>query len=203
MTEPEPLKQPRLQLGNKIEVSKYRDKIATMLLMKKGYAPILRYMDEMDFHTDLLVLKGFETNYVSKLSQEARERLTAVEMTARKERNEKIVSQAVHATLSRVESIITLIEHTEDQITLMEMNPRMSPFERDVLGKYYDKLLYYRTQLERSRTDSEVEIERTKAIKQVAEVAISWMKDRPDVVNTFIKQIIAIRDRQPDPLKAS
>lgn len=184
-----------MQLGNKIEVSPHRDKIAKMLLMKKGYMTILRYMDEIDFHTDLLVLKGFEANYVSHLNNEARELLIAEEMEQRKARDEKVVSQAVHARLSRVESIVNLIEHTEDQITAMELNPRMSPFERDVLGKYYDKLLYFRGQLEKARTESEIEIERTKAIKQVAEVAIEYLKGDPNHVDTFIKRVIAIKDR--------
>ncbi len=193
----DPIKQPlRPAPGSKLENSSHRDHVATMLLIRKGYSTILRWLDSQDSHVDISTLKEFETNYVSKLDQQVRDRLIQLALTEENQRNQMIINKSVHARMSRVESLMLLIAKVEAQVEELESKDNLSPFDRDTHGRCLDRIRYYREQLEKARIESEVEIARVKAIEQVATIALEFLKDKPDAAERFIKRAAAVREHR-------
>lgn len=180
--------------GAKIENSPYRDQIAAFLLMKRGKRYCLEFLEEQKFDVVYATVKGFEINYVSKLSQDMRDALTAPYRAEEAKRNAEIVTQAVHARVSRVESIIRSIEGIEEQKEELESRGSlMSSFDHMAVLKCVDQIQKYRLDLEHALMESEIEKERVNAITQVVAIALEYLKDRPEEVQQFAKRIAAIR----------
>lgn len=192
---PEPLKQPIRQLpGAKINSSPYRDEVATLLLQRKGYAQAMRYLESQGMKVDYMTVKHFEENYVSLLDQEVRDELLKKAREKEAKRNSGIITQAVHAHISRVDSLIRLIEETEEMKAQLQCEGQTA-YIRQSVGECLDRIRYFREQLEKARVESEVELEREKAIEQVALTALEYLKGKPEDAERFIKQVESIKNR--------
>lgn len=182
--------------GSKLANSPHADAVTVMLLMRKGYASILRYLDNQKFHVDILTLKEYETNFVSKLAQDVRDVLVKKAQEDENGKQQQLINRAVHARLSRVESLMVLIAKAEDQATQIEEKGNPTSFDREFHGRCLDRIRYYRDQLEKARLESEVELERAKAIEAVANVGLEYLKDNPTLAEEFINHVTAIRDHR-------
>jgi len=192
----EPVKQPLNRLpGTKIADSPFADEVMKLLLLRKGYAPCLRFLETNNYKVSLQTLKDFELNFVSKLAQDLRDKIIVEAKAEEAKRNEMIVSQVSHAQVSRAESLITLIKDTENQLAVLNGNPEPSAYQDHLKKECRDAILYYRGQLEKVRIESEVELERGRAIEAVAAIALEYMKGRPEDADRFIERVAELQDR--------
>lgn len=194
-----PTQQPfRPPKGEKIAKSPHAETVAAMLLLGKGYSRCLAYLKEVGMPVAHDTVKQFETNFVFKLAQDVRDKLTNKILEEEVKKGNELVEEVVHAQLSYVDSVTELIGDSERQIQKLDQIERQTPQIADIKGKYLDRIRFYREKLEKARLESEVEIERRKAIELVARAALAYLKKRPEDAEEFIKTVESISDRSID-----
>lgn len=191
-----PTQQPfRPPKGEKIAKSPHAEAVAAMLLLGKGYSRCLEYLESKEMPVSHFTLKQFETNFVFKLAQDVKDALMSKILNEEADKETKLVEEVVHAQMSYVDSIIELIGDTERQIQKLDQIEKPTAHVIDIKGKYLDRIRFYREKLEKARMESEVEIERRKAIELVAGAALVYLKGRPEDAEEFIKTVVSIGDR--------
>lgn len=185
-------RKPGAKPGSKINESQHRDVVATMLLMGQSYAYIQRYLEKSGLPVKYETLKEFESNYVEALSKEMKDLLVSKAMEERKKNDEKIIHTATYANLSRVETLVLLLGEAEAQINALKENGPGTWMTRRETGDWMDRVYRLRTELEEARLESEVQIERTRAIDEATKLAVKLFKDHSKI-EEFIKSVDVIR----------
>lgn len=186
--------------GYKIFNSCYRDNVVKILLMNNSLSSVMKYLQSVSFPCDYKTVLGFRVNYLSQIDQATKDKL--INEIIGIEKNNRVACTVSHVELSKVESIIVLIKHTEEKLSCLQAKTALSSAERVLIGQHIDRILRLRQSLELARFHSEVETERHKAIEEVASIAIECFKDSADCIEKFIQRIGNYVDRKNDDNKS-
>ena len=164
--------------GYKIEASPYKEEVARILLTTASVMSAVRFLVSHDLKCDYATVCGFRDNYVATMEQDVKDSILAEARKQQEKQKEEVVSAAVHAHISRVESMVILIEEVEVQMARLKSKTTRSAHEEALIGDSVDRLARLRGELEALQWKSEVERERRQAIHDTAQIAFHYMKER-------------------------
>lgn len=190
---------PRTPIGKKIYDSPHKDFVATLLLTDKGLEETRRQLKKLGFPVNAITLKGFYENYVLTLEQSVKDELIRLAKEKQKVEETKVIKEVVHYRLSVVESTVLLLQDCERLAARVregiDSQDKPSPYHLDSLGRYYDRIKFLREYLSRLQKDSEIEIEREKAIEAIADIALDYIKDDEEKSKEFIDRVTEFKKR--------
>ena len=188
---------PSHEHGRKITNSSFRDEAAKMLLTDKCIEATCRFLQSKGLKVSNRTVKAFRDNYVTILDQQVKDKLLEEATQRAQEEQTKVVEEVCHYKLTTVESTIELLKVCQKQLTALQASCTPSnTFQLTLLCTFVDKIKFLREYLSQLQAESEVELEREKAITDCCDIAFQFFKDRPEDAEAFIQQISDYKSRK-------